>query len=162
MSSIRCHGLSGEIEIQGSEAFIESNFYLIQGLLSGSPEERDKTQLRAITHKGDFANSTIPARGLDFSLNSSPEPDESPLLDIAAPAPTDQVASPVLVNRPPQKKYIRKVGLPGQEKIAIEIVQQQPKVLSLDELKEKFGLSQFKERKTGFASRRDDVLSGGW
>jgi predicted transcriptional regulator of viral defense system len=50
----------------------------------------------------------------------------------------------VRVNRPPLRKYIRKVGKPGQERIVVEVAEQKPKAISLESLKEKFGLSDSK------------------
>lgn len=50
----------------------------------------------------------------------------------------------VTANRPPLRKYIRKEGMPGHQRIVIEVVEQKPKEISIASLKEKFGLSDSK------------------
>jgi hypothetical protein len=47
-------------------------------------------------------------------------------------------------NRPPLKKYIRKEGMPGHQRIVVEVAEQKPKEISIASLKEKFGLSDSK------------------
>ena len=59
--------------------------------------------------------------------------------------------------RTPQRKYIRKEGMPGQQKIVVEVVQQKPKEISVASLKEKFGLS---DSKIGGKLRSNLSLTG--
>jgi len=86
-----------------------------------------------------------PARKVNWSARN-PEVEKQIPADVSqsnpsAESPITRFSSPVMINRPPMKKYIRKIGLPGQERITIEVVQKQPEVLSIEELREKFGLT---------------------
>jgi hypothetical protein len=47
-------------------------------------------------------------------------------------------------SRSPLRKYIRKEGMPGHQRIVVEIAEQKPKEITLASLKEKFGLSNSK------------------
>jgi len=57
----------------------------------------------------------------------------------------------------PLRKYIRKEGMPGQQKIVVEVVQQKPKEISVASLKEKFGLS---DSKIGGKIRSNTYVTG--
>ena len=46
--------------------------------------------------------------------------------------------------RAPVRKYIRKEGLPGQQRLVVEVVEQQPKEISIESLRKKFGLPEAK------------------
>jgi len=46
--------------------------------------------------------------------------------------------------RPPLRKYIRKEGVPGHQRVVVEVVEQKPREISIASLKEKFGLSDSK------------------
>jgi len=52
-----------------------------------------------------------------------------------------EISHKTKAKRPPLRKYIRKVGIPGHERTVVEIVEQKPKEITLASLKEKFGLS---------------------
>lgn len=47
-------------------------------------------------------------------------------------------------NRPPLRKYIRKEGMPGHQRIVVEVIEKKPREISIASLKEKFGLSDSK------------------
>ncbi|MHB8909274.1 MAG: hypothetical protein ACYDAA_10400 [Syntrophales bacterium] len=47
-------------------------------------------------------------------------------------------------NRPPLRKYIRKEGTPGNQRIVVQVAEQKPEEISLASVKEKFGLAEFK------------------
>jgi hypothetical protein len=55
-----------------------------------------------------------------------------------------EISHELRVTRPPLRKYIRKVGIPGRERTVIEVVEQKPSIISIDSLKDKFGLSESK------------------
>ena len=55
-----------------------------------------------------------------------------------------EISHELKANRPPLRKYIRKVGIPGHERIVVEVAEQKPSVISVDSLKDKFGLSESK------------------
>ena len=42
------------------------------------------------------------------------------------------------------RKYIRQVGIPGNQKTVVEIAQEKPKEISVESLREKFGLTESK------------------
>jgi hypothetical protein len=46
--------------------------------------------------------------------------------------------------RAPVRKYIRKEGLPGQQRLVAEVVEEQPKEISIESLRKKFGLPEAK------------------
>lgn len=124
MPGIKFNHLTKEIELKGSESFIESNFNKIQDLMIESFGLRKKM----IAPEKRMTN-------------------HDPISEVVAPATAS--TSPVLSNerkvtRPPLRKYIRKVGMPGQERIVVEVAEQKPKEISLASLKEKFGLSNSK------------------
>ncbi len=124
MPGIKFNHLTKEIELKGPESFIESNFNKIQDLLIESFGMRKKM---IATEKRTTNDDTISK--------------------VTAPATAS--ISPVFSNerkvtRPPLRKYIRKVGMPGQERTVVEVVEQKPKEISLESLKEKFGLSKSK------------------
>lgn len=55
-----------------------------------------------------------------------------------------EISHVIKADRPPLRKYIRKTGIPGQEKNVVEVIEQKPKELTLASLKDKFGLSDSK------------------
>jgi hypothetical protein len=143
MSAITFSHLTKEIELKGSESFIESNFDKIQELLiEGSAVKRKVARRtrakRAFTLKAKVLETQTSADcGRQDLSNTS-------LLSPAIVTFMPHIPHEIRANRPPLRKYIRKVGFPGQEKIVVEIVEQKPKELSLAQLKEKFGLSKAK------------------
>jgi hypothetical protein len=55
-----------------------------------------------------------------------------------------EVSQELKVNRPPLRKYIRKEGMPGHQRIVVEVAEQKSSEISIAALKEKFGLSESK------------------
>ena len=55
-----------------------------------------------------------------------------------------QVGLELKTTRPPLRKYIRKEGMPGHQRVVVEVVEQKPREISIASLKEKFGLSETK------------------
>jgi hypothetical protein len=64
----------------------------------------------------------------------------SPVVKFSIP----EISHELKANRPPLRKYIRKEGIPGHERIVVEVVEQKPSEISIAALKEKFGLSESK------------------
>lgn len=111
MPGIKFNQLTGEIEMTGSESYIDANFEKIRDLLiEGMGVEKQRVSMETQeTHEA--VKPAIP----EFSQE-------------------------VKVTRPPLRKYIRKVGLPGKERIVVEVAKQKPTDISIESLKEKFGL----------------------
>jgi len=142
MSSIKFNYLTDEIELNGSESFIESNFDRIQDLLIESFGVKRKLS-SSETHE-EQKPEPVP---LVIKEESQPEAEiEKPELSetiLALPATEPsihEISQEIRATRPPLRKYIRKVGIPGHEKISIQVAEQKPNVISIASLKEKFGL----------------------
>ena len=144
MSSLKFNCLTKEIELEGSESFIESNFDKIQDLMMNS----FGVKREMVSRMKEIKQEPI----LDVKVNESQadaeikghELSEVSQLSPATKSPIPEFSNEVRVNRPPLRKYIRKVGMPGQERIVVEVAEQKPKAISLESLKEKFGLSDSK------------------
>ena len=144
MSSIKFNYLTKEIELEGSESFIESNFDKIQDLMMNSFGVKGEMESRMTEIKQEPI--------LDVKVNESQadakikghEISEVSQLSPATKSPIPEFFNEVRMSRPPVRKYIRKVGMPGQERIVVEVAEQKPKAISLESLKEKFGLSDSK------------------
>ncbi len=139
MPGIKFNQLTKEIEMKGSESYIVSNFNKIQDLLVESFGEK-KLMVPRKTNTNQKPISHV-------KIKESQPADEltkpSPGL-LEAKSSTHEFSHAVMVNRPPLRKYIRKEGMPGQQRIVIEVVEQKPKEISIESLKEKFGLSESK------------------
>lgn len=114
MPAIKFNHLTREIELRGSESFIEANFYRIQNL----------------------RNSGVKKMIVASETSQEPLPAEN----------KSQAGLDVAVKRAPVRKYIRKEGLPGQQRVVVEVVEEKPKEISIASLREKFGLSAPKVR----------------
>jgi hypothetical protein len=139
MPSIKFNYLTKETELEGSESFIESNFDKIQDLLIENFGVKRKmvsrmTKAKAVEVKESQADAEIKRHELPegHQLSSSPKPS------------FPEISSELKAKRAPLRKYIRKEGIPGHERIVVEVVEQKPRELSLASLKEKFGLSDSK------------------
>jgi hypothetical protein len=132
MSSIKFNYLTKEIEMKGSESFIESNFNKIQDLLV----ESFGVKKMVVSRKTKASQTCAEIKGHELS--------EVPQLFDATTTSIPEISHELKAKRPPLRKYIRKVGIPGQEQIVVEVVDQKPKAISLASLKEKFGLSDSK------------------
>jgi hypothetical protein len=129
MPSIKFNDLTKEIELKGSDSFIESNFDKIQDLLVESYGVKRKMVSRMTKAKQEPI--------LAVQVNESQKD--------ADPKPSfPELSHELKAKRPPLRKYIRKEGIPGHERTVVEIVEKKPAELSLASLKEKFGLSDSK------------------
>jgi hypothetical protein len=144
MSSIKFNQLTKEIEMKGSESFIESNFNKIQDLLVQSFGVKKKIVSRK-TMATQEPISVIKVKESQTSAErTGHELSEAPPILPTAKASMPEISHDLKATRPPLRKYIRKVGIPGHERTVVEIVEQKPRELSLASLKEKFGLSESK------------------
>ena len=144
MPSIKFNLLTKEIEVKGSESFIESNFNKIQDLLVESfgvkkmiVSRKTKTTqepISVVKMKESQAATEIKRHELS---------EMSPILP-ATESFIAEFSHELKAKRPPLRKYIRKEGLPGHERIMVEVVEQKPREISIASLKEKFGLSESK------------------
>jgi hypothetical protein len=144
MSGIKFNQLTREIEVKGSESFIESNFDKIQDLLIESfgvkkmmAARKTKTNQKPISHvkmKESQAGAEIKRHELS---------EASPILP-ATKSSIPEISYELKAKRPPLRKYIRKEGMPGHQRIAVEVVEQKQGEISIASLKEKFGLSESK------------------
>jgi hypothetical protein len=142
MSSIKFNYLTREIELKGSESFIESNFNKIQDLLIESFGVKKMMTSRK-TKVTQNPISVVKAKGYQTSAEiTGHELSESPQISTATRSAIPEKSLKLNVNRPPLRKYIRQVGMPGHQRIVVEVAEQKPKELSLASLKEKFGLSE--------------------
>jgi hypothetical protein len=144
MPGIKYNLLTKEIEFKGSKSFIESNINKIQDLLVESIGVKKVTALRqtkikqepisVIKMKESRAGAEIKGHNL---------PGASPILP-AAKSLILQFSHEIKAKRPPVRKYIRSVGIPGQQRIVVEVAEQKRNEISIASLREKFGLSKAK------------------
>ncbi len=144
MSVIKFNQLTKEIEMTGSESFIESNFNEIQNLLDESfgvkkmiasrKTKTDQELISSITMKEFQAGAEIKTHELSEASPESP----------ATKPSTPEISQESKAKRPPVRKYIRKEGIPGHQRITVEVVEEKPREVSIASLKEKFGLSESK------------------
>jgi hypothetical protein len=144
MSSIKYNQVTQEIEVKGSESFIESNFNKIQDLLVESigvkkmiVSGKTKTNQEPISFvkmKEYQAGTEINRRALPKASPMSP----------ATKSSIPEISDESKAKRPPLRKYIRKEGMPGHQRVVVEVAEQKPKEISFASLKEKFGLSESK------------------
>ena len=144
MSSIKFNHLTREIEMKGSESFIESNFNKIQDLLGESFGVKTKMLSRRTKKAKEPISSAIMKESQTGAEIARRESSEA-LAALPATEPfIPEIAHELRANRPPLRKYIRKVGIPGHERIVVEVAEQKTSVISVDSLKDKFGLSESK------------------
>ena len=117
MPGIKFNRLTREIELKGSESFIKANFDKIRDLLVESIGEEKMVSREAKTSQEPIAVGKMEEFQAGLELKAK---------------------------RPPVRKYIRREGMPGQQRVVVEVVEQKPKEVSLESLKEKFGLSKSK------------------
>jgi uncharacterized membrane protein len=146
MSSIKYHHLTKEIEIEGTEAFIEANVSKIQNLLIESHGEirrmlskeakkkANQEPTSFVKKKEPQAVTEIARRNISETLSTLPATESS--------AP--EISHDLKANRPPLRKYIRREGIPGHERAVVEVIEKRQKEISIAALKEKFGLSESK------------------
>lgn len=144
MPSIKFNLWTKEIEIKGSESFMESNFNRIQDLLvesfgvketmSSRETEMNQESLSSVTMKTSRTGAETERHRLSKAPRTSP----------TAKSVFPETAHDFNTKRPPMRKYIRTEGLPGHQRIVVEVVEQRPTEISIASLKEKFGLSESK------------------
>jgi len=122
MSHFTVDATTGEVEIRGSETFVESNFHHIQAMLAES-----------------FGEKKAPGMG------QLPAPEAAPAV---APAVKDIPPAP-RVPRPPVRKYFNALGkLIRSEDTSVsrnrttDVLRENPEEISVASLKAKFGLSE--------------------
>jgi hypothetical protein len=146
MSSIKFNHLTREIEMKGTESFIESNSNMIQDLLIESFGVKKKMLSREAKTRPNqepilSAIMKESQTGTEIARRESSEA----LATLPATEPLiPDISQELRVTRPPLRKYIRKVGIPGHQRIVVEVAEQKPSIISIDSLKEKFGLSESK------------------
>jgi hypothetical protein len=144
MPSIKFNLLTKEIEVKGSESFIELNFNKIQDLLVESFGVKKMTVLRKTktTRKPiSFVKMKESQAGAEIKNH---KPSEVPPILPAKESFIPEISYELKAKRPPLRKYIRKEGMPGHQRIVVEVVEQKPREISVASLKEKFGLSESK------------------
>lgn len=104
--------------MKGSESFIESNFNKVQDLLVECFGVK-KIMVLKETKKNQELMSVVIMKESQNGLESK-------------------------AKRPPLRKYIRKEGMPGHERIVVEVAQEKQTEISIASLREKFGLSDSK------------------
>jgi hypothetical protein len=144
MPSIKFNQLTKEIEMKGSESFIESNFEKIQDLLVESFGVK-----KVIVSRKTKANRKPISFVITPESQTSTEIKKDELSEVCPTLPATDRSIPKIshelkTNRPPVKKYIRKVGIPGHQRMVVQVVEQKPSEISIASLKEKFGLSESK------------------
>jgi hypothetical protein len=147
MSSIKFNYLTKEMEMEGSESFIESNFNKIQDLLVESLGVQERTASAASRIVKGMQEPALSVKMKESQPKTERIPHE--LSEVSSMCPVtessiSQVSYELKVKRPPLRKYIRREGMPGHQRIMVEVVEEKPRELSIASLKEKFGLSESK------------------
>jgi hypothetical protein len=145
MSSIKFNSTTKEIELIGSESFIDSNFYRVHDLMTESFEiTKTETSRKLMADKEQVS--------LDKN-NKSTNCEEIPNAKVSeAPRTTETVIHNAHqgpeVKRPPVRKYFNTLGklIKSEDTViytsqVVEPTRQAPQGISIVSLKEKFGLS---------------------
>jgi hypothetical protein len=144
MPSIKFNLLTQEIEVKGSESFIESNFNKVQDLLVesfGVKKMIVSRKVKATQEPISFVKMKESQAGAEINRRGLSE--ASPILT-ALKSSIPETAHELSVKRPPLRKYIRKEGMPGHQRVVVEVVEEKPIEISIASLREKFGLSESK------------------
>lgn len=130
--------------MEDSEAFIESNFDKNQDLLVESfGAKRKMASRRTKANQEPLSGEKVKESQVGAEIKRHELSEAPPTLTetkYAMPENSHEFQQ----KRPPLRKYIRKVGSPGHQQTVVEIVEQKPKAISLESLREKFGLSDAK------------------
>jgi len=138
--------LTSEIEMKGSESFIESNFDKIQDLLAesfGAKKEMLSREAKTRPNQEPISSAIMKESQMGAEIARRESFDALPTLPVTTPV-IPEISQEMKVNRPPLRKYIRYVGAPGHQKISIQVIEEKPSVISINSLKDKFGLSESK------------------
>jgi hypothetical protein len=148
MSNIKFNSTTKEIEIKGSESFIESNFYQIQALLIegfGGKKAKVSKQIKADKEPLLSGENREPTTEVLRTSEISEAPEELP----ATKPVIHEVPQAPKVTRPPVRKYFSTLGkCIRSEDTSInkpqttDVIGHIPEELSVASLKEKFGLSE--------------------
>jgi len=148
MSNIKFNLTTKEIEIKGSESFIESNFYQIKALLIESFGEK-KAKVSRQTMAGK--ESRLSDENIDpiTEVLRTSEMPEAPVELPATKPEIYEVPQAPRVARPPVRKYFNTLGkcirsedTSISKSQPVDVLGQIPEELSVASLKEKFGLSE--------------------
>lgn len=147
MSNIKFNSTTKEIEITGSESFIESNFHQIQARLTESlGKKKVKMSRKTGTDKEPLLSGETgsPMTETPRTSEISESLDELP----AAQPEIREMPQAPRVARPPVRKYFNTLGkyirsedTSIDKSQRIDVLGQTPGELSVASLKEKFGLS---------------------
>ena len=168
MSGIKFNYLTKEIELKGSESFIESNFNKIQNLLVDSFGVKKKMVSRMTKANQEPISGVIVKESKADAEMMGPELSRTSQSSPATISSVPEIYHEFKANRPPLRKYIRKVGKPGHERTVVEIVEEKPNEITLASLKEKFGLTEskmggiFRDAEKFGNSRKSQHRSYGW
>ena len=132
--------------MKGSESFIESNFNKIQDLLVESFGVKKMIASRKVKTKQNqerisFVRMKESQASAEIKRHELSE--ASPILSTSIFS-ISEISHETKAQRPPLRKYIRKVGMPSHQRMVVEVVEQKPSEISIASLKEKFGLSESK------------------
>jgi uncharacterized membrane protein len=146
MPGIKFNRLTKEISIKGPESFIDSNFNKIQDLLVASFGVKRKMTVSKKTKTYQESPPLVKMKkshaGAEIRRNARSEASRiSSAIESFIPA---EISYELKAKRPPLRKYIRKEGMPGHERIVVQVAEQKPGEISIASLKEKFGLSESK------------------
>lgn len=144
MPGIKFNQLTREIEINGSESFIEFNFAKIQDVLSESIGAGKKMALKKARTFQEPTSVVI--------MKDSQDGPGIRINELSGACPISTAEKPFMpefsqefkARRPPLRKYIRREGEPGHQRIVVEVAEQKRTEISVASLKEKFGLSDSK------------------
>jgi hypothetical protein len=143
MPRIKFNRLTKEIEMKGSESFIESNFDKIQDLLVESFGV-EKKMASGKTKTNQEPLSVAERKESHAGAGIKRHERSAPPIFSAAKSSIAEFSVESKAKRPPLRKYIRKEGMPGHQRIVVEVAEQKPTEISIASLKEKFGLSESK------------------
>ena len=151
MNSIKFNQATKEIEIKGSESFIESNLDMIEDLLTeslGVIEAKGSTTTKSDEKPVLWVETVEPQDTEAIKI-----PDIIETTEIALATQQDIIEAPQepKVKRPPVRKYFNTLGkLIRSEDTSINknpvvnVIEQKPMEISIASLKEKFGLPESK------------------
>jgi len=152
MSNIKFNSTTKEIEITGSESFIESNFHQIQDLLIESfGVKKAKVSRQTMADKKPIlSGETIEPTLVVISASEISEaPEELPETKTGF----HEVPQAPKVTRPPVRKYFNTLGkyirsedTSINKSQSIDVIGRIPEEITLASLKEKFGLSEKRSR----------------
>ncbi|TRZ91692.1 hypothetical protein D4R89_02495 [bacterium] len=148
MSNIKFNLTTKEIEIKGSESFIESNFYQIKALLIESFGEKKAKVSRQTMAGKESLLSDENSEPITEVLRTSEMPEAPEELPATKPE-IHEVPQAPRVARPPVRKYFNTLGkcirsedTSINKSQPVNVLGQIPEELSVASLKEKFGLSE--------------------